>query len=253
MRIAVLSDVHCEPARARGRAGGDRRGRLRRDLVPRRPRRLRAEAERVRGAAAGARRDLPGRQPRPRRARQDPDRRRSPARPRPRPAGRRRCSTTTARAFLDTLEPQAVAPGAELFHGSPRDPVWDYVLSDESGARARSRLTEAPLVLVGHSHVALEISDGDELRGEPAPAGTTARARRRCGGCSTRARSASRATATRGPHGWRLTLGRAGQPFAVPTIRSSGRRRRCERRVYPRLSRCASRTASSSAPTRGAA
>ena len=27
-------------------------------------------------------------------------------------------------------------------------------------------------MLVGHSHVALEISDGDELRGEPAPAGT---------------------------------------------------------------------------------
>ena len=25
----------------------------------------------------------------------------------------------TARSFLDTLQPQAVAPGAELFHGSP--------------------------------------------------------------------------------------------------------------------------------------
>ncbi len=76
-----------------------------------------------------------------------------------------------ARAFLDTLEPQAAAPGAELFHGSPRDPVWDYVLSDESAASALA-LTEAPLVLVGHSHVALEISNGGELRGEPAPAGT---------------------------------------------------------------------------------
>ena len=40
----------------------------------------------------------------------------------------------TARSFLGSLEPQAVAPGAELFHGSPRDPVWDYVLSDESAA-----------------------------------------------------------------------------------------------------------------------
>ncbi|HYK06758.1 MAG TPA: metallophosphoesterase family protein [Gaiellaceae bacterium] len=75
------------------------------------------------------------------------------------------------RAFLDSLAPQADAPGAELFHGSPRDPVWDYVLSDESAASALA-LTEAPLVLVGHSHVALEISDGGELRGEPAPAGT---------------------------------------------------------------------------------
>ena len=77
----------------------------------------------------------------------------------------------SGRAFLASLEPQAAAPGAELFHGSPRDPVWDYVLSDESAASALAR-TEAPLVLVGHSHVALEISNGGELRGEPAPAGT---------------------------------------------------------------------------------
>ncbi len=77
----------------------------------------------------------------------------------------------TARSFLDTLQPQAVVPGVELFHGSPRDPVWDYVLSDESATNALL-LTEAPLVFVGHSHIALEISNGSELRGEPAPAGT---------------------------------------------------------------------------------
>ena len=76
-----------------------------------------------------------------------------------------------ARAFLDTLQPTAVAPGAELFHGSPRDPVWEYVLSDGVAAIAFV-LTEAPLVLVGHSHVALELSVGHELRGDPAPAGT---------------------------------------------------------------------------------
>ena len=77
----------------------------------------------------------------------------------------------SARAFLGSLEPKGAAPGAELYHGSPRDPVWDYVLSDESAASALA-LTEAPLVLVGHSHVALEISNGGELRGEAAPAGT---------------------------------------------------------------------------------
>jgi diadenosine tetraphosphatase ApaH/serine/threonine PP2A family protein phosphatase len=77
----------------------------------------------------------------------------------------------SARGFLDSLQPQAAAPGAELFHGSPRDPVWDYVLSDESAASALA-LTKAPLVLVGHSHIALEISNGEELRGEPAPDGT---------------------------------------------------------------------------------
>ncbi len=73
----------------------------------------------------------------------------------------------TARSFLDTLKPQAVAPGAELFHGSPRDPVWDYVLDDEAAAWSFAATSE-PLVLVGHSHVALEISDGENLRGEPA-------------------------------------------------------------------------------------
>ena len=76
-----------------------------------------------------------------------------------------------ARSFLDSLEPQATAAGAELFHGSPRDAVWDYVLT-EVAARASFALTEAPLVLVGHSHVALEISNGDPLRGGQAPAGT---------------------------------------------------------------------------------
>ena len=77
----------------------------------------------------------------------------------------------SARAFLDGLLPQGAAPGAELFHGSPRDPVWDYVLSEDA-ALASFELTSAPLVLVGHSHVALELSNGRELRGGQAPAGT---------------------------------------------------------------------------------
>ncbi|NUT57144.1 MAG: metallophosphoesterase [Thermoleophilia bacterium] len=77
-----------------------------------------------------------------------------------------------ARGFLDTLQPQAAAPGAELFHGSPRDPIWDYVLGDEAAFQSFAATSE-PLVLVGHSHVALEISDGDDLRGGQAPAGTT--------------------------------------------------------------------------------
>ncbi|MGZ8782147.1 MAG: metallophosphoesterase family protein [Gaiellaceae bacterium] len=78
-----------------------------------------------------------------------------------------------ARSYLDGLEPQANAPGAALYHGSPRDPVWDYVLSDEV-ARASLALTSAPLVLVGHSHVALEIAgDVNEVSGGKASPGTT--------------------------------------------------------------------------------
>jgi diadenosine tetraphosphatase ApaH/serine/threonine PP2A family protein phosphatase len=77
----------------------------------------------------------------------------------------------SARSFLDSLEPSAAAPGVSLAHGSPRDPFWEYVLGD-AAAEAAFAGTEAPLVLVGHSHVALEISNGDDLRGEQAPAGT---------------------------------------------------------------------------------
>ena len=76
-----------------------------------------------------------------------------------------------ARAFLDALAPAATVAGAELFHGSPRDPVWDYVLTEDAAADS-FRLTEAPLVLVGHSHVAFELSNGLELRGGRAEAGT---------------------------------------------------------------------------------
>jgi predicted phosphodiesterase len=84
----------------------------------------------------------------------------------------RRVITGETRSFLETLEPLAVRDGVELFHGSPRDPVWDYVLSGEA-ALASFEETTAPLLLVGHSHVALAISDdGESLSGGPAPKGT---------------------------------------------------------------------------------
>ncbi len=77
-----------------------------------------------------------------------------------------------ARAFLEALEPAGTAEGADLFHASARDPVWEYVLTEEAAA-ATLELSHAPLVLVGHSHVALAITtDAHGLRGGPAPAGT---------------------------------------------------------------------------------
>jgi diadenosine tetraphosphatase ApaH/serine/threonine PP2A family protein phosphatase len=77
-----------------------------------------------------------------------------------------------ARAFLAALEPTAERPGVQLFHGSPVDPVWSYVL-DEQTAYLSFRATHAPLVLVGHSHVALEIwFDGETLGGGLARGGT---------------------------------------------------------------------------------
>ena len=77
-----------------------------------------------------------------------------------------------SRAFLESLQPQGRREGVELFHASPRDPVWDYVLSAEA-AGAAFEFTEAPLVLVGHSHVPLAITlDDGVLDGGVAPAGT---------------------------------------------------------------------------------
>ena len=70
-----------------------------------------------------------------------------------------------ARRFLEPLVPAATRNGAALFHGSPIDPVWDYVLSEEV-ARASMEMVRAPLVMVGHSHVALSIAyDGEALSG----------------------------------------------------------------------------------------
>ena len=62
--------------------------------------------------------------------------------------------TAEARDFLERLQSLASTEDVELFHASPRDPVWEYVLSDEA-ALAAFHLTSAPVVLVGHSHVAL--------------------------------------------------------------------------------------------------
>jgi predicted phosphodiesterase len=62
-----------------------------------------------------------------------------------------------ARRFLEPLAPTATRNGTGLYHGSPIDPVWDYVLSEE-GVRATMEATPEQLVLVGHSHVSLQIS-----------------------------------------------------------------------------------------------
>jgi len=80
--------------------------------------------------------------------------------------------TDDAREFLAGLQSRAHRDGVELFHGSARDPVWEYVLGEEA-AWWTLQATTAPLVLVGHSHVPLAISlEGDVLAGGLAPDGT---------------------------------------------------------------------------------
>jgi predicted phosphodiesterase len=82
--------------------------------------------------------------------------------------------TPESRVFLESLRPVGQAEGVDLYHASARDPVWEYVLTEEA-ARATFELSSAPLILVGHSHVALALTrDGDEVAGGLAPAGTEA-------------------------------------------------------------------------------
>lgn len=56
--------------------------------------------------------------------------------------------------FMRGLEPAATQAGMGLFHASPRDPVWEYVLSSEQ-AEAGMEALEQRVGLIGHSHVAL--------------------------------------------------------------------------------------------------
>ncbi|HEY2542273.1 MAG TPA: metallophosphoesterase family protein [Gaiellaceae bacterium] len=84
-----------------------------------------------------------------------------------------------ASAFIGRLEPQGEHDGVALYHASARDPVWEYILSDEAAA-ATLALSPDPLVLVGHSHVALAVEwANDMLVGGLAPAGTEVELRER--------------------------------------------------------------------------
>ncbi|MCC6407197.1 MAG: metallophosphoesterase family protein [Planctomycetes bacterium] len=71
--------------------------------------------------------------------------------------------------FLDTLRPLHSEPGAMYAHGSPRDPVREYMLPrdirDTAKMRANfARMTE-PVCFVGHSHVpAIYYEDGTFYR-----------------------------------------------------------------------------------------
>jgi predicted phosphodiesterase len=79
--------------------------------------------------------------------------------------------TPGSRAFLERLQPTGSVEGVDLFHASARDPVWEYVLTEEA-ASATLELSRAPLVLVGHSHVALALAqNGSGVTGGLAPAG----------------------------------------------------------------------------------
>jgi predicted phosphodiesterase len=56
--------------------------------------------------------------------------------------------------YLAGLDPAGSREGIGLFHASPRDPVWEYVLSTDQ-AEAGFDAMEERVGLIGHSHMAL--------------------------------------------------------------------------------------------------
>jgi predicted phosphodiesterase len=75
--------------------------------------------------------------------------------------------------FMRSLEPADTGHELGLFHASPRDPVWEYVLSTLQ-ADACMDAMDSRVGAIGHSHVALFFNraDSGQVRGEQVPGGT---------------------------------------------------------------------------------
>jgi predicted phosphodiesterase len=65
-----------------------------------------------------------------------------------------RTITAETREYLGLLEPAMLDEQAGLFHASPRDPIWEYVLSPLQAEMCLD-VQEHRVCLIGHSHVAL--------------------------------------------------------------------------------------------------
>jgi predicted phosphodiesterase len=70
--------------------------------------------------------------------------------------------------FLKTLSPQGEESKVGLYHASPRDPVWEYVLSALLAELCMNE-QRSRICLIGHSHVALSFvrHEGEPATGEP--------------------------------------------------------------------------------------
>ena len=88
--------------------------------------------------------------------------------------------------YLAGLEPENTELEVALYHASPRDPIWEYVLWPDQAAECM-RVQARRVSLIGHSHVALYFaadattpttagSRPAARRPEPAPSSTSARA-----------------------------------------------------------------------------
>jgi predicted phosphodiesterase len=74
------------------------------------------------------------------------------------------------RKYLEQLEPSNEEEAVGLYHASPRDPIWEYVLSPLQ-AELCLDIQDHRVCLIGHSHVALSFS---RFPGAPATGETRA-------------------------------------------------------------------------------
>src|ERR671922_271775 len=80
------------------------------------------------------------------------------------------------REYLLSLSPQGSGEGIGLFHASPRDPVWEYVLS-ALAAELCFDATDFRVSLIGHSHVALSFDRPPPRTRPRRPSGRRGRSR----------------------------------------------------------------------------
>jgi predicted phosphodiesterase len=65
-----------------------------------------------------------------------------------------------ARSYLATLPEVRVEEPLTAVHGSPRDPIWEYIVSP-SVALANLRAFETRLCLFGHTHIPIVFAEGE--------------------------------------------------------------------------------------------
>jgi predicted phosphodiesterase len=80
--------------------------------------------------------------------------------------------TPPAREWLAALPERVDRDGFTIVHGSPREPLWEYVLSIRAAA-ANFEAFDTACCIVGHSHVPLAFRDGERVHVEQPGEGDT--------------------------------------------------------------------------------
>lgn len=75
--------------------------------------------------------------------------------------------TATSRNYLNGLSPRLEKGDFTLAHGSPREPVWEYIMDSKTAYRNFEHFS-TPVCLVGHTHVPV-LFELDEEHGRAEP------------------------------------------------------------------------------------